>query len=324
MFKGITRQISRARKEVNQQGVLSNYLENLTREQKSDNRTRKKTTTALSKYSFTDFDFDKAGQYPGLKSLFYAVFGKQENENDPSRQKYIRDYLHFQLLKKSETEISTIIEPVSQQTESRRTINNLERLTQRIKQNTQHKYPHQEVSAMLQYIIKSAEIEALAWQLEFVIEVGKSIQGSLKKIIRNLKTEDNWGSWELFQPEKSDLMEIHSPGIDAAFSLSAQTDILSRAFSILTPTFMFNRNLESHHKNLIGFKEMFINSLLYDWTEGSGPKTAISKTNQLAGNINAIMHSLIELAQKNQTEIELMNKEKERFIEKAETIVQEN
>jgi hypothetical protein len=324
MFKGIARQITRARKEVIQQGVLSNYLENLTREQKTDKRTRKKTITALSKHSFSDFDLDKADQYPGLKSLFFAVFVKQENENDSSRQKYLKDYLRFHLLEKSESELSSIIEPVSQQTEPRRTIINLEKLTQQIKQNTQHKYPYQEVSAMLQYIIKSAEIEALAWHLEFVIEEGKKIQDLLKKIIRNLKTEENWGSWELFHAGKSDLMEIHSSGIDAAFPLVAHTDALSRAFSILTPTFMFNRNLESHHKNLTGYKELFINSLLYDWTEGSGPKTAISKTNQLEGNIKAIMHTLTELAQKNQTEMELMNKEKERFIEKAEELVQGN
>lgn len=323
MFKGIAGQITKARKEVIRQGLLSNYLESLIKEQKLDKRSRKKTTTALSKQSFSDFDVNNASQYPGLKSLFFAVFGKQEHEDDLSRRKYLNDYLYIDLLEKCGTEISAIIEPVSQQAESKRTISNLERLTQRIKQNTQHKYPYQEVTSMLQYIVKSAEIEALAWRLKFVTEVGKNIQDQLRIIIRNLKTEKDWGSWELFQAGKSDLMEIHSPGIDEAFSLVAKVDVLSRAFSFLTSPFIFNRNLESHHKNLIGYKELFINALMHDWTEGAGRKTVISKTDQLAGNINTIMHTLSELTQKNQTEMELMNTEKERFIEKAETLVQE-
>jgi hypothetical protein len=169
---------------------------------------------------------------------------------------------------------------------------------------------------MLQYIVKSAEIEALGWNLEFTTDIAQRLQGLLREIIKTLKTEDNWGSWELFQPGKSDLMKVSSSGIDKAFSLVAQADVLSRAFYILTPPFLSNRNLESHHTNLIDFKERFIKSIIYDWTEGAGPKTAISKTNQLAGNIIAISHALSEMAQKNKTEMELMRKEKEISIDK--------
>ncbi|MFW6370958.1 MAG: hypothetical protein ACOC10_07120, partial [Bacteroidota bacterium] len=115
-----------------------------------------------------------------------------------------------------------------------------------------------------------------------------------------------------------------SPGIDSALSQVAKADALSRAFSILTSTFIFNRNLESHHRILTDYKELFVKALLYDWTEGSGPKTAISKTTQLAGSITAIIYILKERAQKNMAEKELMNKEKETFIKKAENIIQKN
>lgn len=322
MFQGITKQLTTARKEVIRQQALHNYLDNLIKEQKIAKRNKKKLTTALSKVSFADFDVEKAEDYPGLKALFFGVFGIQDNESDTSRQKFLKQYLLRKKTADYETELSTIVQQVEKDAASKRTISSLDRLTYRIKENTQLKHHSQEVSSMFQYLLKSAEVEGYIWLLEYVIEIGESIQNQLREIIRNLKTEETWGSWELFDPKKINALKIPASGIDKAFSGVAHADALATAFYILCTPFLFNNSLVSHHEKIPGYKEVFMKGILFDWLEGAGVKTTILKTRQLSGYIHAIHHALKETVQKKKTEFSLMEMERENAIEKAEQFVE--
>ncbi|WP_291858327.1 hypothetical protein [Marinilabilia sp.] len=322
MFQGITKQLTTARKEVIRQQALNNFLDNLIKEQKTTKRNKKKITTKLSKASIPDFDIEKAGAYPGLKALFFGVFGKQENESDDSRQLFLKQYFLRQKLEEYEAELATLIQQIEKEAASKRTISSLDRLTQRIKENTQLKYHHQEVSSMFQYVLKSAEIEGFIWLLEYTIEIGESIQNKLREILRNLKTEANWGSWELFDPTKKSALKIPASGIDKAFSGVAQADALATAFHILSPPFLFNNSLTSHHEKIPGYKEVFIKSILFDWLEGGGTKTTVLKTRQLSSYIHAILHALKETVQKKKTEFSLMEMERENAIKRAEQLVE--
>ncbi len=321
MFQGIAQQITKAKKEVIRQNTLNDLLEDLIKAQKTEKREKKKTTTAFSKISFPGHNAENTDQHSGLRDLFFAVFENQENEKDPSRKTYLLTRLRLEKLEDSNNELLHLIGQLEKETDSKRTINSLDRLITRIKEKTYFRYHYQEVSAMLQYILKFAEVEGQVWQIDYIVEIGQTIRNLTRQIIKDLQGAKDWGSWEQLVSATAKKKPLPASTVDEAFAKISRVDVLSHAFFFLSTPFLFNHSLQSHHEKITGYQTVFIQSIIYDWLEGSGTKTTIAKTRQLQGNIDALVHALEETIYKKRTELSLMEQEKELAIEKAERYV---
>ena len=323
MFQGITNQITAAQIEIHRQEVLRRYAEMLEKNQKLELRKQKKTETAFKKISFPGFDVEYLKQLPGLKSFFFAVFEKQENEKDKNRSEFIEKYLVLKKIPLVSDFFGAEYERIIPDIKPTKEFGNLQRLVKKIKTATIDKYYYQEVFTMIQFLEKSAKLHARKQELDHAIEMGKMAREDLKQVVNNLKMEDNWGSWELFFSVKTDAESIPFSGIDFAYKYLPLADAKAQAFSMLASPFFDNRDMKLHSKNLDGFLELFIHNIIYDWLVESRVRTTLSKGNQVLSSVNMIIYGLERLRDQNNSELSLMEIERDTRIAKTEAYVRQ-
>ncbi len=323
MFQGITNQITDAQIEIHRQEVLRRYAELLEQNQKLEFRKQKKAATVFKKISLPGQDVEYLKQLPGLKSFFFGVFEHQENEKDKKRSEFIEKYLILKKYPLISDFFGAEYERIIPDIKPAREFGNLQRLVKRIKAATIDKYYYQEVSTMIQFLEKSAKLQGRKQELDRAIEMGKMACEDLKQVVNNLKMEDNWGSWELFFSVKTDAESIPFSGIDFAYKYLPLADAKSRAFSMLASPFFDNRDMKLHAKNLEGFLEAFIHNMIYDWLFESRVRTTLSKGNQLLSSVNMIIYGLERLRDQNNSELSLMEIERDKRISRTEDYVRQ-
>ncbi len=322
MFQGIASQISDAQKEIYRQGNLKNLAEKLEKYYKKDIKTAKKTRTALSKYTFPNIDLEKVDQLPSLKSLFFVIFTNQDYEKDASRSSFLEQKLLQKVLSKSSLDLVKELEKVKPILKLNREVNSLQNIIKKIKTSTIQKYYYQEVSTMFQFVEKSAKLRAHYEALQDTIEAGTEVKTILQRMIKTLKNESNWGSWETFYSKKSDPFNIPPSYVDAAMEDLPVAHAKMHVFEIMSEQFSDNRDMELNLPNLEGFAESFIHNLVQDWITGAKVKTTLSKCNRVLSSVNIILHRLNALKSHCSNEIELIDLESSTRIEKTEAYVQ--
>lgn len=243
MFQGIADQITEAQREILRQETLQNYYEMLEKFRKDQIREQKKTNTAFSKFSFPHLSSTDLDQIPGLKSLFYVVFENQENENDKKRRSFIQMYLLLKSFPESIRVFSDEMKRIKPEVKSKREIRSLRILVRNIKESTMDKYFYQEVSTLLHFVEKAGEVKARSSVLDMLLKLGEELQQRLYGAVKNLKQEENWGSWEMFFSRKIQYDKIQPGGIDRAFEVVPAAESLMSCFSILAEPFFSTRDI---------------------------------------------------------------------------------
>lgn len=322
MFQGIANQIIEAQKEIHRQETLMYFTDSLGKVYKSELKKHKKAKSVLLK-GYGELDIARLDQVPGLKSFFYMVFGKQENEDDPQKSEFIRVFFIQQATGITSEIFANISENMLPDIKPRKEVGSLERILKKIKSNTLEKYPYQEVFTMMQFLDKSAQIQSRGLELDRALEMGREAREHLSAIIRSIKQENSWGSWELFFSKKLDSDKIPASGMDEAIKEIPHADAKTRAFLILASPFFDNRDMVLHAKNLDGFLDVFISNMIHDWLRESKVKTTLSKANQVFSSINMILHGLVTLKNQNTNELGLMEVECARRVARAEAFVKQ-
>lgn len=323
MFQGIANQITEAQKEIHRQEILMNVADSLVKLHKSELKKRKKAKSALSKLSSGEVDIETLNRVPGLKSFFYMVFGKQENEKDPKRIEFIKDYFIHHSTGVSSEIFENLREKMLPEIKPRKEMSSLERILKKIKSNTQEKYYYPEVSTMMQFLDKSAQIHSRGFDLDRALEIGQEVKEHLSRMIRSLKQENSWGSWDPFFSNKVDSDKIPASAMDEAIGEIPHADAKARAFVVLASPFFDNRDMVLNAKNLDGFLDAFIGNMIYDWVHESKVKTTLSKTNQVFSSINMLLHGLMALKSQNVNEQGMIDVECARRVTRTEAFVKQ-
>ncbi|MFO8000966.1 MAG: hypothetical protein R6U46_06975 [Marinilabilia sp.] len=323
MFQGIANQITEAQKETQKQEALLRYNQLLEKNLKAELRKQKKAETALGRKSIPGFDAHAINQYSGLKSFFFAVFEKQEKEKEKKRAEFIESSLYYNASSEIIDFFKDEQQKLAKQLKAPKEVKSLQRIVSKIKSGTLDKYYYQEVSTMFQFVDRSARIEAVDEELGRVINMGEEALTILRKIIKDLKQEENWGSWEDFFSKNSDPDKIPPTGMDFAYEKAPQADARTRAFSMLVEPFIEGRDMKLHAGNLQDLIESFINNMVYDWKYNSKPKNTLSKTSQTLNSLNMVLHGLNSLQEQNKNEKSLMEIEREKRIKKTEEYVKQ-
>lgn len=321
MFQGIADQITEAQREILRQETLQNYYEMLEKFQKYQIRKQKKTNTAFSKFSFPHLSSTDLDQIPGLKSLFYVVFENQGNEEDKKRCNFIKMYLLLKSFPESIKVFSDEMKRIKPEIKSKREIRSLRILVRNIKESTMDKYFYQEVSTLLHFVEKAGEVKARSSILDMLLKTGDELQQRLNGAVKNLKLEENWGSWEMFFSRKVPYDKIQPGGIDRAFEVMPAAESLMSCFSILAEPFFSTRDILILNKIADGFVEGLIDDMMQDWVVESKTKKMLSRVNQSLGTINMMVRTLTAMKEQNKNEISLMEVERQKRIEKTEEYV---
>ena len=321
MFQGIADQITEAQREILRQETLQNYYEMLEKFRKDQIREQKKTNTAFSKFSFPHLSSTDLDQIPGLKSLFYVVFENQDNEEDKKRRSFIQMYLLLKSFPESIRVFSDEMKRIKPEVKSKREIRSLRILVRNIKESTMDKYFYQEVSTLLHFVEKAGEVKARSSVLDMLLKLGEELQQRLYGAVKNLKQEENWGSWEMFFSRKIQYDKIQPGGIDRAFEVMPAAESLMSCFSILAEPFFSTRDILILNKIADGFVEGLIDDMMQDWLVESKTKKMLSRINQALGTINLMVRTLTAMKEQNKNEISLMEVERKKRIEKTEEYV---
>ena len=309
MFKGIADQIKEAQKEIIKQETLQNYFEMLTNFRKEKVRKERKTNTAFTKQLLPHLSSQNLDQIPGLRSLFYVVLEKQDNENDPKRLKFLETYMLLKSFPKRIQIFDQELEKVKPLLKSKRETRSLRVLVKNIRQATMNKYYFQEVSSLLYLSEKAGEVNARSLTLEKAIDIGKKIQLALNEAVDYLKQEDSWGSWELYFSRKVKFDAIPPSEIDKAFNAIPYIASLMNCFAALNEPFFPARDILILKKMADEFVEGLISDMIQDWLVESKTKKMRARINQSLGNINVMIRILTSMREQNKSEITLMDVE---------------
>ncbi|MDN5290926.1 MAG: hypothetical protein PWQ06_1165, partial [Anaerophaga sp.] len=190
-----------------------------------------------------------------------------------------------------------------------------------IKESTMDKYFYQEVSTLLHFVEKAGEVKARSSVLDMLLKLGEELQQRLYGAVKNLKQEENWGSWEMFFSRKIQYDKIQPGGIDRAFEVVPAAESLMSCFSILAEPFFSTRDILILNKIADGFVEGLIDDMMQDWLVESKTKKMLSRINQALGTINLMVRTLTAMKEQNKNEISLMEVERKKRIEKTEEYV---
>lgn len=306
MFQGIADQISEATKEVRQQNVLRHYVGSLEKQEKANNRLKKKIESRLVKISVPQVSVKDAEKSLSLRSLFFYVFKKQGNEQDPVREDFLNSLLTAKNLAPCNSVYSDQIKACKPKLKHGREVNSLEHLIKKIKTGTKEKYYSHEVLSMLQFIERLSQARAKNRELERALNIGKITEKHLHSIIKNLAQEENWGSWELVASKNADYKLIPESAIDRAFRELPLAHAYIECFKILATPFLENRNLILHGQNLHELYKSFIDNMINDWIYADKIKGTRSKTNQVLSSVKTIIHGLEVIQNQNSSEIDLL------------------
>lgn len=323
MFQGIADQITQAQKEILRQETLQNYCEILEKLRKDRIRKQKKKNTAFSKLSFSHLSLYDIDQIPGLRSLFFVVFEKQENEEDQKRRLFIKTYLLLKSFPESIRVFSHELEKIKPDVKSGRETRSLRILVRNIRDTSMDKYYYQEVSTLLHFVEKEGEVKARTLQLDKLLDLGQEIQQKLKGAVKSLKQEDSWGSWEMFFSRKVAYDNILPTGIDRAFEVIPTAESLMACFSILAKPFFSTRDILILNKTIEGLTEGFIDDMVQDWLVESKTKKMLSRINQALGTINIMVRTLTSMKEQNKNEILLMEVERKKRIKETKEYVKQ-
>jgi hypothetical protein len=323
MFQGIADQLAQAQKEIHRQEILSRYHEMLDKARKSDVRKRKRTETAFSKITIPEVVNVALEDFQGLKSIFFTVFGKQEQESDKKRAAFLQYYLLLKHLDTISDYFLSQQERVAPAIKSKKEVGSLQRLVNKIKSATLDKYYYPEVKTMFQLIDRSAQISTTCEELERAIETGEDAQRRLRQIVKNLKDEDSWGSWELFFSQKVASDNVPVSGLDFALAEAPMADAKIRTFSMLASSFFDTRDMSLHAANLEDFFGSFVDNMLYDWMIESKVRTLLSKTNLVLSSINMLLHRLSGSQKQSVNERAMMEVEQKNRIVSTEAFVKQ-
>jgi hypothetical protein len=250
------------------------------------------------------------------------VFENQENEEDITRHRFIQMYLLLKSFPESIRVYSDEMERIKPDVKSGREIRSLRVLVRNIKETTLDKYYYQEVSTLLHFVEKAGEVKARSLVLEQLLKLGEELQQLLYGAVKNLKQEENWGSWEMFFSRKVRYDNIQPGGIDRAFEVIPVAESLMSCFSILAEPFFSTRDIFILNKIADGFVEGWIDDMMQDWLVESKAKKMLSKINQALGTINLMVRTLTAMESQNKNEISLMEVERKNRIAKTEEYVQ--
>ncbi|MGQ1889442.1 hypothetical protein ACT29H_03270 [Thermophagus sp. OGC60D27] len=321
MFQGIADQIKEAQREIFKQEALQNYYEMLTKYRKEQIRNEKKTNTAFSKLVLSHLSSRNLDQIPGLRSFFYVVFEKQENEKDLKRRRFIVTYLLLNSFSDSIQVFSDELEKITPVMKSKRETRSLRVLVKNIKQSTLDKYYYQEVSSMLHLVGKAGEVKARKVILDQALEMGKEIQLKLADAVKNLKNEKSWGSWEMFFSRKIKYDAIPPSEIDQVYGMIPSLASQIKCFAVIVEPFFPSRDILILNKLADHFVPGLISDLMQDWLVESKTKKMRSRINQILGNIDLMVRTLMVLKDQNKSEMELMDIERQNRIEYTEEYV---
>ncbi len=176
---------------------------------------------------------------------------------------------------------------------------------------------------MMQFIDQTAALEIDRLMLDRSIETGNDLRKRLAAILRALKSEENWGSWELFFSKKVDVKNIPPSGIDEAFEEVKKVDVLVRIFQFYVRDYFHNRDMTLHTENLGSFVDEFVHSMLIDWMYDSKIKASLSKINQLLNSVDMLLYGLNTLSVRNRNELSLSKTERDARISKVGAAVSE-
>ncbi len=323
MFQGITNQIIEAHKEFKKQEILNEYVEMMEKFRKQELRKKRKAETALRNNAPSAYNSELLKSSPGLKSFFYTVFENQKNEHKKERINTIENFLIRKGVEVSATFYKNEYERIKPNLKNKKEVKSLQKLVERIKTATHEKYYYHEVSTMIQFIDRSAEINSLKDELERVIHMGEDALQYIQQIIRTLKKEESWGSWDLFFSQKGDPEKIKASAIDEAFELIPKADTKLKSFGVLSSPFLSNRNMLLNIKSFEDFMPSMISNMIQDWLYESKIKTTISRANQVQNSLNMVLHNLKTFQTHNKNEIALMEVERQGRIKRTEAFVTE-
>ncbi|PWD99654.1 hypothetical protein [Marinilabilia rubra] len=317
MFQGIAEQITEATKEVRQQKVLRNYVETLEKQEKVNHRLKKKAESNLSKTSIPQVSSSKVIKSISLRSLFFNVFKKQENEKDSARSNFIRNILTSTHIDHCTAVYTKEITANKSKLKPGREVTSLELLIKKIKNSTKDKYYSHDVLSMLQFIDRLSQAKAKSIELERALNVGQTAEKHLQTTIKNLTQEENWGSWELVASKKADYNQIPPSEIDKALDQMPLASAYIECFCILALPFLENRNLVLHGDNLQGLFNAFIENTIKDWIYADKIKATLSRSKQVMNSVKVIIHGLENIYEQNKSEISLLEIETSKRIEET-------
>jgi hypothetical protein len=286
------------------------FLQMLRTEFKVELKKGKKVQTALSKLSIPDFD-PALYEGQGLKTFFYGVFKVQKNESEKSRQNLLRNTLIARANEKALKVFGDEIEQLESKVKPGKEIRDLAKLIKKIKTATQKRYDYLEVATMLQFIDQTAELEIARLLLDESIAQGTELRKRLAAVSRALKSEQNWGSWELFFSKKVDVENIPPSGVDEAFEEILEVDVLVRKFHFYVKDYFNNRDMTLHTENLVSFVDEFVHSMLIDWMFESKIKATFSRVSQMLNSIDMLLYGLNTLSVRNRNELALSQTERD-------------
>lgn len=261
-------------------------------------------------------DVEKLEGY-GLTGLFYTVLGAKESRLEKERQEYLAAKLKHEDCRRAIDDARREIERIQnelagfQQAEAEyhRLIEEKETLLSRSGDSQSRE--------LLGLAEQLADLESDRHELQEAVAAGEAALRALEQVRSELRSAENWGTWDMLGGGILATMTKHSQ-IDAARRQAQAAQQLLRRFQeeLADAEQRLHVSLQDI-SGLTVFADYFIDGLIADWVVQSKIQNALAACSSTIANVNAAFDECRRSLSEREKMIEQLRAQRQRLIEQS-------
>lgn len=251
-----------------------------------------------------------------ITTLFYKILGSKEKQMEKERQEFLAAKLKYDECKNSVKYIEEEIDVISSKLNQ---INNYENEYKNLlkeKENILKGIDDERGKEYIEFSEKEANINIQIKEIEEAIYAGRNSKNAIKGMIDELKSAENWGTWDMIGGGTFSTAVKHSKIDSAREKASAAQSYLyrfSRELSDVINVSDINLNIDINSFDT--FADYFFDGLIADWIVQSKISDSLSNAQTNYYKVRDIVNKLNEELSRLNLEMDNIRKEKEDLLE---------
>lgn len=260
-------------------------------------------------------DVDKLEGF-GLTGLFYSILGTKQEHLDKEKQEYLAAKLKYDEAAKAVEETQQTSQDLRQElstlgspdAEYERLIDEKERLLKET--------GGQRAGRLLDFSERLADVEADRKELREAIEAGQRAEYALQQVQSQLRSAENWGTWDMLGGGALVTMAKHSR-IDAARQKAHDTQQHLRRFREELADADQRLNVSLDVGGFATFADYFFDGLVADWVMQSKIQNASSACSSALSQVRSVLSACRRRLAEAEEAIEEVIRQRQEFVEQA-------